>query len=88
MPDQGQPGGWWGLFSAWEDRTMEFDWWAQQVETDGGLSCPRDGEPLLPAPPGPSNAGAGITLYCRFCGWHAPGDVIRPQPGVMMGRDG
>jgi hypothetical protein len=83
-----QTGGWWGLHSVLEDRAMEFDWWAQLVETDGGEACPRDGEPLLPAPPGPSGAGSGINMYCKFCGWHSPQDVVRPVPGAMMGRDG
>jgi hypothetical protein len=88
MADQGQPNGWWGLDSVRKDRAYEFDWWSQLVQAEGGESCPRDGEPLLTAPPGPSGAGSGIVAYCRFCGWHVPQDVVRPQPGAMMGRDG
>lgn len=86
-----QGGGWWGLWSVWEQRREEFDWYADVVTSEGGLSCPVCGEPLRPGPGGPSELGATVAAYCRFAGDHkfrAPADVIRPQPGARMGRTG
>jgi hypothetical protein len=82
-------GKWYGLGAIFQDRQAEFGAWAQIVETEGGLACPVCGEPLSTAPP--TDAGSGVTLYCRFAGDHrfeVPADVVRPQPGVKMGRYG
>lgn len=85
---QPQVGGWWGLFNLQQDAEQEFDQWKQIVETDGGIACPRCGEPFSEAPPGPSGKGAGITRYCRYDGYQVPRDVIPLRHGVKMGRDG
>lgn len=87
-PPQRKTGSWWALHDILREADDEFGQWKDIVESGGGLSCPRDGEPLQTAPDGPSDAGSGVAKYCPFCGWRAPRDVIAPRRGVMMGRDG
>jgi hypothetical protein len=79
-------GAWYGLGAILADQKMEFDWWQAEVESTGGLACPRDGEPLTTGPS--TDAGASVVQFCRFCGWQAPRDVVAPRAGVRMGRDG
>jgi hypothetical protein len=79
-------GAWYALSSIFRDQEREFDWWQTEVASDGGMACPRDGEPLSTAPS--TDAGACVVRFCRFCGWRAPRDVIVPRHGVKMGRDG
>jgi hypothetical protein len=77
---------WYALGAIYRAQQEEFDQWAQIVQTEGGLACPRDGEPLQSAPP--TRAGSGVTKFCRFCRWSAPDDVVPLQRGVKMGRNG
>jgi hypothetical protein len=79
-------GAWYGLAAIFRDQRREFETWEQIVIADGGLSCPRDGEPLTSGPS--TDAGAGVARFCRFCGYRAPRDVIAPREGQRMGRDG
>ena len=85
---EGQPatGGWYGLAAIFADQNREFEWWQQEVQSDGGLACPRDGEPLTTGPS--TDAGAMVVKFCKFCGWQAPRDVVPLRRGVRMGRDG
>lgn len=81
-------GKWYSLGAIFKDQQYEFEAWQQITETDGGLACPFCGEPLLP---GPAAAAGTTSFYCRYAGdhkFHAPGDVVRPQRGVKMGRGG
>jgi len=82
-------GKWYGLGAIFQDKDLEFDTWAQIVQTEGGVACPVCGEPLSSAPP--TQAGSGVTKFCRFAGDHrfwAPDDVVVPRHGVRMGRFG
>jgi hypothetical protein len=79
-------GAWYALGAIFRDQEYEFERWRQEVQSEGGLACPRDGEPLSTGPS--TGAGASVVRYCRFCGWQAPRDVISPRHGVKMGRDG
>ena len=79
-------GAYYGLAAIFADQNMEFDWWQDQVMGEGGLACPRDGEPLTTGPS--TDAGASVVKFCKFCGWRAPRDVVSPRHGVKMGRDG
>jgi len=82
-------GKWYGLGAIFQDKDLEFDTWSQIVQTEGGVACPVCGEPLSSAPP--SEAGSGVTKFCRFAGDHrfwAPDDVVVPRHGVRMGRFG
>lgn len=79
-------GKWYGLASILRHQEQEFETWKTVVSADGGLACPRDGEPLTTGPA--TEAGASVAKFCRFCGWRAPRDAVVPQRGVMMGRDG
>lgn len=79
-------GAFYGLAAIFRDQKFEFDWWQQEVQSNGGMACPIDGEPLS-SPPA-TDAGASVIRFCRFCGWRAPRDVVSPRPGVKMGRTG
>lgn len=79
-------GAWYGLAAIFADQKLEAETWERIVIAEGGLSCPRDGEPLTDAPA--TDAGACVTKFCRFCGWRAPRDVVAPRHGQRMGRDG
>ncbi len=85
---QGNPatGGWYGLSAIFQDQNREFDWWADEVRSIGGMACPNDGEPLTTGPS--TRAGATVIQFCKFCGWRAPRDVVEPRHGVRMGRWG
>lgn len=81
-------GKWYGLASIFEDQEREFDWWQQEVMSNGGLACPVCGEPLSSGPP---SAAGTVTRFCRYAGDHkfeAPRDVVVPRHGVRMGRFG
>jgi hypothetical protein len=87
-PAQVVTGRWYALQAIFQHQKEEFDAWAQIVETEGGMACPVCGEPLST---GPASAAGEVTRYCRFAGDHsfrAPNDVVRPVPGVNMGRYG
>jgi hypothetical protein len=79
-------GAWYGLSAIFKDQNREFDWWADEVRSEGGLACPIDGEPLTTGPS--TDAGADVTRFCKFCGWRAPRDVVVPRKGTRMGRTG
>jgi hypothetical protein len=79
-------GAWYGLAAIFADQEREFEWWQNEVASDGGLACPHDGEPLTTGPS--TDAGACVARFCRFCGWQAPRDVVVPRHGVKMGRSG
>ena len=79
-------GKWYGLAAIFRDQEFEFDWWQQEVQSEGGLACPIDGEPLSTGPA--TDAGASVIRFCKFCGWRAPRDVVSPRRGVKMGRTG
>jgi hypothetical protein len=79
-------GAYYGLAGILADQNMEFDWWANEVQANGGLACPIDGEPLTTGPS--TDAGASVIKFCKFCGWRAPRDVVSPRHGVKMGRTG
>jgi hypothetical protein len=79
-------GAWYALSSMLRSQQYEFDTWRDIIISDGGLSCPRDGEPLSTPPS--TDAGAGVVAYCRYCGWRAPRDTIAPVRGAPMGHDG
>jgi hypothetical protein len=79
-------GAYYGLAGIFADQNMEFDWWRDEVAANGGLACPRDGEPLTTGPS--TDAGASVVRFCRYCGWRAPRDVVVPRKGVKMGRTG
>jgi hypothetical protein len=74
---------WWQLHDVRAQAAMEFGWWADTVTSEGGLLCPHDGEPLTVGPP-----ESGALKFCRFDGWQAPRDVIRPERGARMGPGG
>ena len=60
-------GGWWQLHSIIEYAKQEREFWDSQPP----MACPRDGEPMQPAPP----SGAGdAELFCRFDGFRYPED--------------
>lgn len=40
-------------------------------------ACPKDGEPLIKAPP--TDAGSGMELFCPVDGWQYPRDWVRPE---------
>ena len=79
-------GAWYALDAIFKDQRKEFEDWERIVASDGGLACPRDGEPLTSGPSTP--AGAEVIKFCKFCGWRAPRDVVAPREGARMGRDG
>jgi hypothetical protein len=82
-------GAYYGLAAILRDQTWEFDWWQQEVMSNGGLACPVCGEPLSTAPS--TDAGASVIKFCKFAGDHrffAPGDVVTPRHGQRMGRYG
>jgi hypothetical protein len=79
-------GAYYGLAAIFRDQAWEFDWWQDEVMAEGGLACPRDGEPLSTGPS--TDAGATVVKYCRYCGWRAPRDVVMPRHGTKMGRSG
>lgn len=79
-------GAWYGLAAIFRHQEQEFGSWSATVTADGGLACPRDGEPLTSGPA--TSASSGVSRFCRFCGWRAPRDVVTPQRGVMMGESG
>jgi hypothetical protein len=71
-----QTGSWWGLDSVLKQNAVEFE----NFVSNPPVACPDDGEPLRPAPN--TVAGAGVELYCKFCGWQYPRDYVRPErPG-------
>lgn len=61
-------GGWWQLHSIFEYAKQEREFWDSQPP----MACPRDGEPLQPAPP--SDSGSSVELFCRFDGFRYPED--------------
>lgn len=79
-------GGFYALAAIFADKREQFDWWQDQVVSEGGLACPIDGEPLTTGPS--TDAGASVVKFCKFCGWRAPRDVVAPRRGVKMGRSG
>jgi hypothetical protein len=86
MAGEPSTGAYYGLAAIFADQNREFEWWQQEVVSDGGLACPIDGEPLTTGPS--TDAGSTVARFCRFCGWQAPRDVVMPRRGVRMGRTG
>jgi hypothetical protein len=54
---------WYQLLGIVRQQEMEERWYRQRVPS----ACPRDGEPLTPAPP------LGV-LFCKFCEYQWPRD--------------
>lgn len=65
-------GGWWQLHSIIKYAQQEREFYA----TRPPMACPRDGEPLRPAPP--SDSGSSVELYCLFCTFEYPRDWHPP----------
>ena len=60
---------WNQLLAIIKDAAQEREYWAAAQPQ----SCPNDGEPLIPSPP-----GSDSVLFCPFDGFQYPRDWTRP----------
>lgn len=67
-----QTGSWWGLDAVLKQSKQEFEAFVSRPP----MACPNDGEPLRNPPN--TAAGAGVGLYCKFCGFQYPRDWVAP----------
>lgn len=68
----GRPrGSWYQLLDIRRHARQEFEYYANKPP----VSCPNDGEPLLPGP-----ASEPGIWFCTFDGWQYPRDWVRPEP--------